>query len=144
VAIEEWSPDVVPQLIQKLKKWADHNPFNGEIKGGTLIDIRPEKIIVLSNYTIEQCFPRQEDYLPLSRRFKVINFPEGKQEARFRSQLVPIQTSPEPTLECDEIIPEFEVPTLEELVVDDDLIGDDLPTWDWSELFNTGNLSPLH
>jgi len=73
VAIEEWSPKNECTGSQ-LKIWADRYPFTGQIKGGSLKKIRPKKIIVLSNYTIEQCFPSPEDHLPLKRRFKVTNF----------------------------------------------------------------------
>jgi len=73
VAIEEWSPKNECTGSQ-LKIWADRYPFTGQIKGGSLKKIRPLKIIVLSNYTIEECFPAKEDHLPLKRRFKVTNF----------------------------------------------------------------------
>lgn len=73
VAIEEWSPKNECTGSQ-LKIWADRYPFTGQIKGGSLKKIRPKKIIVLSNYTIEQCFPSPEDHLPLKRRFKVTLF----------------------------------------------------------------------
>jgi len=84
VAIEEWSPENAV-TAQSLKKWADRYPFPGEIKGGTIQHLRPRKIIVLSNYTIEECFPRAADLGPIQRRFKVIQFPEGAQHARFRA-----------------------------------------------------------
>jgi len=84
VAIEEWSPDN-NLTAQSLKKWADRYPFTGEIKGGVIQKLRPTKIIVLSNYSMEQCFVRQEDFLPLSRRFTVIKFPEQEQRACFRA-----------------------------------------------------------
>lgn len=77
VVIEEWCPknDVTGS---RLKKWGDRNPFNAEIKGGVLKMIRPKKVIVLSNYTMEQCFLNQEDLLPMKRRFKEINWGESK------------------------------------------------------------------
>jgi len=84
VAIEEWSPDNTV-TAQALKRWADRYPFTGEIKGGTMQRLRPRKIIVLSNYTLEQCFPRPEDLAPLKRRFRVIDFPNGLQHASFRA-----------------------------------------------------------
>jgi len=84
VAIEEWSPENAV-TAQSLKKWADRYPFPGEIKGGTLQHLRPRKIIVLSNYSIEECFPRAADLGPIQRRFKVIEFPGGVQHARFRA-----------------------------------------------------------
>ncbi|AXH76345.1 MAG: helicase [Cressdnaviricota sp.] len=77
VIIEEWCPknDVTGS---RLKKWGDRNPFNAEIKGGVLKMIRPKKVIVLSNYTMEQCFLNQEDLLPMKRRFKEINWGTNK------------------------------------------------------------------
>lgn len=74
VAIEEWAP-CFEMLASKLKIWADRYPFNAEVKGGTLLRIRPKKLIVLSNYKIEECFPNPADHLPLKRRFKVVHFP---------------------------------------------------------------------
>lgn len=94
VAIEEWSPEA-KLTAQSLKQWADHYPFQGEIKGGSMQGLRPRKLIVLSNYTIEQCFDRVEDRDPILRRFKVIKFPEEKQSARFRSHCKPVEVIPE-------------------------------------------------
>lgn len=74
VVIEEWEPKN-ECTAAKLKIWADRYPFPAEIKGGTLTRVRPRKIIVTSNYTIEQCFPKNEDSGPLKRRFKVLHFP---------------------------------------------------------------------
>ena len=42
-----------------------------EYKGG-FIRIRPEKIIVTSNYLPEQCFTNREDIAPILRRFRVV------------------------------------------------------------------------
>lgn len=73
VAIEEWAPknEVTASF---LKIWADRYPFTGEIKGGTLQKLRPLKIIVLSNYTPEECFTDEQDLLPIKRRFKIKKF----------------------------------------------------------------------
>lgn len=73
VAIEEWSPDN-HHTADSLKEWADRYPFTGEIKGGTLQKIRPKKVIVLSNYSIDECFEREGDRLPIKRRFKERRF----------------------------------------------------------------------
>ena len=50
--------DLHPRWAEKelLKNWADIFPFVAEYKGGSM-QIRPERIVVTSNYTIEQvCF----------------------------------------------------------------------------------------
>lgn len=73
VAIEEWSPKN-ECTASFLKVWADRYPFPAQIKGGSLKMIRPKRVIVLSNYTIDQCFEREEDRGPLKRRFKVVHF----------------------------------------------------------------------
>lgn len=73
VAVEEWSPKNECTSSQ-LKIWADRYPFCAEIKGGTLQKIRPKKIIVLSNYSIDECFKDSQDLGPIKRRFKVKHF----------------------------------------------------------------------
>ena len=72
VIIDEW-PLAQDYMAHYMKKWCDHYPFLGEIKGGTRL-CRPAKIIVTSNYSIEECFPNANDYEPLKRRFQVVNF----------------------------------------------------------------------
>lgn len=75
VIIEEWNPDVVGALNQMLKEWCDHHPFCAETKGNTTC-LRPPKIIITSNYTLEECFSSDPVGLlaPLQRRLKVRNF----------------------------------------------------------------------
>lgn len=73
VAIEEWCPKNECTASQ-LKIWADRYPFTAQIKGGSIMNIRPKKIIVLSNYTIDDCFTNAEDRDPIKRRFKVTRF----------------------------------------------------------------------
>lgn len=72
VIIDEWSPQH-ECLASHLKQWADHHAFAAESKGGALC-IRPKKIIVTSNYSIDQCFPNPADSEPMRRRFKVTHF----------------------------------------------------------------------
>jgi len=85
VAIEEWSPKN-DCTASALKKWADRYPFPGEIKGGCIQGLRPTKIIVLSNYTPQQCFLQCEDLDPILRRFTVIYFPKESAHARQRAE----------------------------------------------------------
>lgn len=83
VAIEEWSPKN-ECTTSHLKIWADRYPFTAQIKGGSLHRIRPKKLIVLSNYTIDQCFMDARDAEPLKRRFDVFVFPEDIESAKAR------------------------------------------------------------
>jgi len=72
VIIDEWSP-CHEVLANHLKKWADHHSFNAERKGGHMC-IRPKKIIITSNYSIDECFTAEQDAAPIKRRFKVLHF----------------------------------------------------------------------
>lgn len=72
VIIEEWSPNH-EMLAHHLKQWCDHYGFAAEQKG-TTVTLRPKKIIITSNYTIEECFPKPQDHEPLKRRLKVTRF----------------------------------------------------------------------
>jgi len=92
VAIEEWSPKN-ECTGANLKIWADRYPFSGQIKGGTLQRIRPLKIIVLSNYEIEDCFTDSRDRDPLIRRFTVLRFPMDIEMARLRRPSTSIPSS---------------------------------------------------
>ncbi|ACQ78166.1 putative Rep protein [Circovirus-like genome CB-A] len=71
--------DVHPNWSGKtiLKIWSDHYPFSPETKGGHIKMIRPEGIIVTSNYTIEEMYEAEEDRQPIRRRFKVIKSEAG-------------------------------------------------------------------
>jgi len=74
VIIEEWSPKN-EVTASALKIWADRYPFTAQIKGGVLQKIRPAKLIVISNYPLDECFPDSRDAEPLRRRFKQFEFP---------------------------------------------------------------------
>lgn len=67
--IEEADPKRCEHLASYFKKWADKWAFTAECKGTVLPSCRPEYIIVTSNYCIKECFPEDNDYLPLERRF---------------------------------------------------------------------------
>ena len=73
VIIEEWDPADAQFLGSYLKQWADHHPFSAEVKGGSMC-IRLRRIIITSNYSLEQCFGDPAVLEPLRRRFKVKHF----------------------------------------------------------------------
>ncbi|AXH74167.1 MAG: putative viral replication protein [Cressdnaviricota sp.] len=95
VAIEEWSPTNECTGSQ-LKIWADRYPFTGQVKGSSLKKIRPTKLIVLSNYTIEECFQNHKDLKPILRRFTQLRFPEDEQTAidRWASHMQTLSDAP--------------------------------------------------
>ena len=127
VAIEEWSPKN-DCTAHALKKWADRYPFQGEVKGGTLHMLRPKKIIVLSNYTPQQCFLNSEDLEPMLRRFTVIHFPMQKQHAVHRAaaffEPAPLDT-PSVTEEAEEPGEDLEDLDLPDLSLDGDFFIED-------------------
>ena len=69
--IEEADPKRCEHLASFFKKWADKWAFTAECKGTVIPACRPEYIIVTSNYPLEECFPNENDYEPLKRRFTV-------------------------------------------------------------------------
>lgn len=73
VLIEEANPDACEHLATFFKTWFDEYAFVAEAKGTIAPKIRPEFIIVTSNYPIEECFPRSQDSDPLKRRLLSIN-----------------------------------------------------------------------
>lgn len=99
VAIEEWEPKN-EVTGSKLKIWADRYPFPAEIKGGTIQKIRPKKIIVTSNYSIRECFPNEQDWKPLERRFTQVYFP---------LQVNPLTLQPDPNPSVEQIMEEFDL-----------------------------------
>lgn len=67
--IEEADPKRCEHLAGYFKQWCDKWPFSGEVKCGNFPSMRPQYIIVTSNYSIQECFPEEQDYTPLKRRF---------------------------------------------------------------------------
>lgn len=72
VHIDELDPSHSTWISPFLKKWADRYPFDAEIKGGAM-QIRPKRIIVTSNYRIEDMGFDPVTVIALNRRFISIN-----------------------------------------------------------------------
>jgi len=71
VLIDDVDPSHQAWIGSFLKIWADHYPFIAEKKGGSCM-IRPERIIVTSQYSIETIFTEPELQAALLRRFTVV------------------------------------------------------------------------
>lgn len=76
VIIEDVDPSHEKWMGSFLKLWSDHYPFMAERKGGSR-QIRPQKIVVTSNYTIAQVFKEDGIKIPLLRRFKCGTIRQG-------------------------------------------------------------------
>lgn len=72
VVLDDFDPSHGKFLSYFLKIWADHYPFNCEVKGGSM-RIRPKRIVVTSQYSIEECFCDDERTIEaVSRRFRFV------------------------------------------------------------------------
>jgi len=60
-------------LAQDFKQWAHHYAFPAETKGG-ILTIRPKKIIVTSNYSINEIWEDEVTRAAIKARFKVVEF----------------------------------------------------------------------
>lgn len=72
VLIEEIDPETGKYLASLMKKWCDKWAFTAECKGSVAKQIRPDHVIVCSNYSIFETFPNQQDWEPIKRRFREI------------------------------------------------------------------------
>lgn len=73
VIMDEMTPDFARMMRCHLCEWADIYPFNAEIKNSMQF-IRPKKVIVISNFSPEECFPLAKDLEAIRRRYKVTHF----------------------------------------------------------------------
>lgn len=72
ILCDDFGPKQCQFLGWYMKRWADKFPFPIETKGGGCAAIRPERIVVTSQYRIEECF---EDILTvdaMNRRFRTL------------------------------------------------------------------------
>jgi len=75
VLIEDMDP-FHKAFARDFKIWSDRYVFTAEIKGGSM-KIRPKKIVVTSQYMIENVWEDAETRAAIKRRFTVVNmFPE--------------------------------------------------------------------
>lgn len=72
VHLDEVDPSHSTWIASFLKKWADRYPFDAEIKGGAL-QLRPKRVIVTSNYRIDDMGFDPITTAAVKRRFIEIN-----------------------------------------------------------------------
>lgn len=70
VLIDDLHPDQAKYLVTYLKLWGDRYPFRAEVKGSSMV-IRPEVVIITSNYSVEEMFPNVPDQRAIRRRFHI-------------------------------------------------------------------------
>lgn len=71
VLIEDMDPEHGKHMAHHFKVWLDRYPFPAEVKGATVHNIRPKKVIITSNYSIRECFG-DYDWEAVERRCEVI------------------------------------------------------------------------
>lgn len=85
VLIDDLDSDV---LGHYLKIWADHYPFNAEIKAG-VVRIRPDKIYVTSNHSIDELFGHKPKMCAaLKRRFTEVHFKNPYKYDQLRAEKI--------------------------------------------------------
>lgn len=72
VVLDDFDPSHGKFLGYFLKIWADHYPFNAEVKGG-MFHIRPGIVCITSQFAIEDCFDEHETVAAVKRRFRVVD-----------------------------------------------------------------------
>ena len=80
-------------VLQWLKNWADHYPFQAECKGGHTGLIRPKHIIVTTQYHWSEITDDVQLQDAISRRFTIVRFGDGIGEDHWRNHVFPTQAS---------------------------------------------------
>jgi len=70
VVLDDFAPEHGKYLGYFLKIWADHYVFNAEVKG-SMLRIRPKRVIITSQYPLHACFEEEQTISALTRRFKI-------------------------------------------------------------------------
>lgn len=65
-------------LAYELNQWADRYPFPAEVKGSSIGNIRPQKIVITSRYIPDQIFKDPSTIISINARFNFRHFPENK------------------------------------------------------------------
>lgn len=75
VLLEELDRSNIGEMTRLLKMWCDKRPFRAEVKGRSTALIRPEWVIICSNYSPEMLWGHDDALLgPMRRRMVVTHF----------------------------------------------------------------------
>lgn len=81
ILLDDFGPKQCKYIAWYMKRWADLYSFPMETKGGGH-QIRPQHIVVTSQYTIERCFEDDEEIAAIKNRFIVINLVHWKKRIK--------------------------------------------------------------
>lgn len=87
VIIDDFDPSC-KEVSHLMKIWTDRNIFIAEHKGGGA-KIRPKRIIVTSNYTIQECFKNRKDVAAMKRRFPTVIYMPGEEDEEDEEDEIP-------------------------------------------------------
>lgn len=62
------------KLGRYLKLWGDHYAFPADMKNQGKLDIRPQKVIITSNYNPRDIWDDEKTYEPIERRYKLVTY----------------------------------------------------------------------
>jgi hypothetical protein len=74
--LDDADPRNTEKLQDFLKRWTDQYGFHAEIKGGSR-KLRPQFVVITSQYTIKECFEDANTRDAMSRRCRVIEVAQG-------------------------------------------------------------------
>lgn len=87
VIVDDMDLHLDKKLIKLVKDWGDRYHRSGEIKGG-IVALKFTKIIVTSQYAIEEVFPDAQDLLAMKRRFFTVVFTNNYGDESTEAELV--------------------------------------------------------
>lgn len=73
--VEDIGPDQCKMLQHFLKIWGDYSPFTAQVKNSSKY-IRPQRVIITSNYSIDEMGLDMVTTGALKRRYKALHMPE--------------------------------------------------------------------
>lgn len=82
VLCDDFGPKQCQYLGWYIKRWADVFSFPMETKGGGT-QIRPKRIIVTSQYSIEDCFSDDKECAAVGNRFQTMNLQHWRSRIKF-------------------------------------------------------------